>query len=105
MQTKLLLALGTVAWLAMANSALAEEVGTTDNNALEGTPADASSSNDDVTPTSPLGESGVEYRRNDHSPSDRTGRSDRSGRGASGSDGGEGGGSDSGGDSGGGDVD
>jgi hypothetical protein len=97
LQTKLLLALGTAAWLVMANSALAEEVGT-DNKAMEGTQTDASSGKDGAAPTSPIGEGGVEFRRNEHSRGDRTGRSDqssggdRSGEGSSGSDGGEGGG-------------
>ena len=107
MQTKLLLALGTAAWLVMANSALAEEVGT-DNKAMEGMQTDASSGKDGAAPISPIGEGGVEFRRNEHSRGDRTGRSDQSSggdRSGEGSGGGEGGGGEGGDGDGGGAVD
>ena len=99
MHTRLLLALGSAAWLAAANLAGADEVGIGNETPTEGTHANASDGDEGAMPD--IETSGVEFRRRDRSGgSDRTGRNDRpgsggnNGRGSDGSEGGESGGGD-----------
>ncbi len=103
MHSRLVLALGSAAWLITANLASAEEIGTGMGNSNNGTQSDVSSGNEDSMPTDIS--NGVEYRRNDRSgESSRTGRSDQPSAGArgqsdssGGGEGGEGGGGEGGG--------
>jgi hypothetical protein len=105
MHSRLLLAIGSAAWLIAANLACAEELGTDTEMATDGTQTDVSSGDNDAIPAD-VG-NGVEYRRKDRSGENfRTGRSDRSADrpggasdssgGGEGGDGGEGGGGDGG---------
>ncbi len=103
MHTRLFLAIGSAAWLMMANLASAEEVGTDHQMAGENSQTDVSSGDENAMPSD--ASSGVEYRRKERSgDAGRTGRSDRSSEGSGGQSDSSGGGEsgDGGGDGGGG---